>query len=195
MKFKSLIIVVLLVAFSYGGVYAYNTTQPAKQMLGYAKTEGFETVSEMEGASTLIIVGKKIAEETPVLIEGGDYGGYTIAEFKVSKVLKNTTGDTIKEGNTVSILENAVDYTNLLGKKVKISDNGYQLMKKESKYILFLDESGSDPGVYIPKGVTYGKVPLDTAKEDIELSKMGNKVDGNAKSVILQAKEKYKNEK
>lgn len=191
MKIKGLLIAVMLVGGSYAGVYAYNFNKPAKEVFGEGKTEGYETVKEMESASTLIVVGKRISNSKTVLYEDGDLGGYTLGDFEVSKIIKNTTGDDLKTGEVLPIFENAVEHTTILGERVKTNVNGYNLMKEGKRYILFLQESGSDPGVYIPLSGTFGKVPLESPKGDVEIDNPGQ----INKNVILEAQEKYKAEK
>ncbi|MBX9976368.1 hypothetical protein [Cytobacillus firmus] len=55
----------------------------------------------MENKATLIVIGEKLPKEEPKILtdglEGEDgyegvIGGFTISDFQVKKVLKNTTG-------------------------------------------------------------------------------------------------------
>lgn len=193
-NWKGLGVTVLAIAGIYGGIYAYNGSQPAIEVAAHGKTEGYENVEDLESASTLIVVGKKESNKKVELFEDGEggAGGYTIANFKVQKVIKNTTGDDIQPGDVIDVFENYAEDTNAFGKQIVTNVNGYKLMNNGNRYIIFADESGSDPGEYIPLGVTFGKVPLDSSVGQAEL---GGEGDPKAKEVILAAKEKYQNEK
>lgn len=78
----------------------------------------------------------------------------TLSKFILSDVFKNNTGHTLSSGETIIVQENAA-----AGSSRVYSTLGYQLMNETEEYLLFLRESLTDPGVYIIRGVVYGKVP------------------------------------
>ncbi|PGM58770.1 hypothetical protein [Bacillus sp. AFS053548] len=208
MKYKKIIATAVIISlFSVSGVYAYEKYQcnhkpVVKQTLyGNGKHATFDSVSEMESKSTLIVVGKKLHNEKPTIltdgIKGKDgyegiMGGYTISDFQVKKILKNSSGVEINKNDIIPVLENAATDTIGDGKKeITYSVDGYTMMKKGKHYILFMDESSSDPGTFIPMGVVYGKAPLEAAPEDLEI---GREEDKQVKKVISDAIGKYKKE-
>jgi hypothetical protein len=202
MKYKKILITTALVSLvSFGCIYAYNDNKPVieQSYYGHGKHEGFESIEAMENKATLIVVGKKLTKEEPTVLEDGVkgedgyegiMGGYTISEFQIKKVIKNTSGKEINKNDIIPILENAA--TDTIGdnkKKVSYSLDGYELMKKGKHYVLFTDESSSDPGTFIPVGAVYGKAPLENTDE---LEFTGD--DESVKKVIKEAKLKYKKE-
>lgn len=64
-------------------------------------------------------------------------------------------------------------------------------MKKGKHYVLFTDESSSDPGTFVPVGAVYGKASLENTKGD-ELEFSGDSE--SVKKLIKEAKSKYKKE-
>ncbi|WP_243291722.1 hypothetical protein [Bacillus sp. FJAT-47783] len=205
MKYKGILIsTALALVITVGGIYVYNDSNKKtleQTYYGHGKHEEFESIEEMENKSTLIIVGKKLTKEKPTIfldgVKGEDgyegvAGGYTISEFQVKKVIKNTSGKEIKKNDIIPILENAA--TDTIGdgkKKVSYSLNGYELMKKGKHYVLFTDESSSDPGTFVPVGAVYGKASLENTKGD-ELEFSGDSE--SVKKLIKEAKSKYKKE-
>ncbi|MEK3822481.1 hypothetical protein MKY20_25730 [Cytobacillus sp. FSL W8-0315] len=203
MKLKSLIIGASLISIvTIGSVFAINSNKPIVEVeyYGHGKREVFENLETMEDKATLIVVGEKLSKEEPTIltdgVEGEDgyegvIGGFTISDFMVKKVLKNTTGDDITKASIIPILENAA--TDTIGdgkKKIIYSNDGYELMKKGKHYILFMDESSSDPGTYIPLSGIYGKAPLEGQDEELEF----NGDDKFVKKETKDAVKKYKQE-
>jgi hypothetical protein len=139
------------------------------------------------------VIGKKLSKEEPTILDegvGGVMAGYTISDFEVKKVLENSSGKELKTKNVIPVLENAVTDINLLGKTISYTQEGYELMKKGKHYVLFMDESDSDPGTFIPIGAIYGKVPLEAKEGTLEF----NWDDENIKKVTQTAIKKYKKE-
>lgn len=75
-------------------------------------------------------------------------------------------------------------------KRIIYSNDGYELMKKGKHYILFMDDSSSDPGTYIPLSGIYGKAPLEGQNEELEFK--GD--DKFVKKLTKDAIKKYKQE-
>ncbi|MBQ6446227.1 MAG: hypothetical protein IJJ10_02030 [Bacillus sp. (in: Bacteria)] len=155
------------------------------------KTDFYSSLEELENASDIIIKGEKKSEtETNVIrseIDGEVAGGYTLSNFEITKVYKNSLNDKeIKEQNTVKISEVSF-YDEETHSAYTI--NGYQNMKKNNEYLLFL--SKEEDGNFITKAVTFGKIPLNT--NDLEISSDENgELDQNVYLKIFNAaKEKY----
>ena len=155
------------------------------------KTDFYSSLEELENASDIIIKGEKKSEtETNVIrseIDGEVAGGYTLSNFEITKVYKNSLNDKeIKEQNTVKISEVSF-YDEETRSAYTI--NGYQNMKKNNEYLLFL--SKEEDGNFITKAVTFGKIPLNT--NDLEISSDENgELDQNVYLKIFNAaKEKY----
>ncbi|TXC79014.1 hypothetical protein FS935_22225 [Metabacillus litoralis] len=180
----------------YGGTFTYNSMQPVKIIEGHGKHEVFSNVEEMEKGSKLIVIGQRLSKEDTTILDdgfGGVMGGYTISDFKVKKVVKNTTDHEFEKKDVIQVLENAAIETNLLGKKVSYFQEGYELMKKGKHYVLFLDESNSDPGTFIPVGAIYGKAPLEASGGTLEF-KGDDEHDDHIKEILKKSTENYKKE-
>ena len=110
---------------------------------------------------------------------------YSIADFKISKVLNNKSDLDLKENDVIKVMELSATQKDSLGVTHLYQYEDYKSMDVNKEYILYLDESKSDPGVYIIGAVNYGKIPLETEE----------KVEHNKEKILeihQKAKEKYK---
>ncbi|MEK4004278.1 hypothetical protein [Paenibacillus sp. FSL H3-0333] len=124
----------------------------------------YGTFSEMDAQTDIVVKGTKAGAQEVVLkkedVDGLVIDNRTLSKFVLSDVFRNNTGHTLSSGETITVQENAAADSSRV-----YSTFGYQLMNENEEYLLFLRESLTDPGVYIIRGVVYGKVP--TAGEDI----------------------------
>lgn len=131
------------------------------------KTDGFNSLEELENGSPIIIKGIKVEENGVEIfkskIDGEIAGGYTKSNFKVTKVFKNSVDNqNIKVNGDIMILEsNFYDAET----KTTYSVNGYENMINGKEYLLFL--TNETDGLFATRGVTFGKVPLGTDKLEI----------------------------
>lgn len=131
------------------------------------KTDSFDSLKELEDGSPIIVKGIKVEEKGTDIyrskIDGEIAGGYTKSDFKVTEVYKNTDNNSkIKINNTITISESAFydDET-----KTTYSINGYENMIKGEEYLLFL--TNETEGLFSPRGVIFGKVPLNTDELEV----------------------------
>lgn len=199
MKIKrGVIIGTLSLIALYGCTYTYHFLQPAKMIEWHGKHLNFSTIEEMEKESTLIVIGKKLSKEDPTFLDdgvGGAMAGYTISDFEVKKVLKNTSELEFEKKDVIPVLENAATKTDLLGRKISYFQEGYELMKKGKHYVLFTDESNSDPGTFIPVGAIYGKVPFEASKGTLEFKGDNEQIKEITEMSIKKYKKEFASEK
>lgn len=203
MKLKGTIAgAVLITLVALGSFFTTDSEKPfiEEEYFGKGKRDVLVSLEEMENKAALVVVGKKLSKEVPTIltdgVEGEDgyegiIGGYTISDFQVKKVVKNTTGKDISKTSVIPVLENAA--TDTIGdgkKKIIYTNDGYELMKTGKHYILFMDESGSDPGTFIPLSAIFGKAPLEGTPGDLEFK--GD--DKFVKKLTDEAIKKYKKE-
>lgn len=190
MKTKNIILsaIILFIPISYGGVYAYNSNSSVEEVSISGKYIGFDSFQQMEEESDLIVIGKKITtKENIVELDSTNAytDAYSLADFKIKKVIKNKTDKDLTKKDNITVMEYAAHDTDAYGKERFFHLEDYNPMKDNKHYVLYLRESRTDLGVYLIRGAVFGKVPLDTT-EEIE-----NK---EVKNIVQQAKEKYKNE-
>lgn len=121
-----------------------------------AKTDVMPDLASIENKAEMIVIGKKVVHEDPTVIynqEDRINVAYTLSNFLVQKVI---SGDEVQGGMEITILENEA-----YNKREDITYHiaGYELMKEDNEYLLFLRKSTTDP-YYIIIGNNYGKVPL-----------------------------------
>ncbi|MBB6631086.1 hypothetical protein [Clostridium algidicarnis] len=131
-----------------------------------AKVDEFPDLNSVEDNTDIIVVGKKINQEEPTIIynqEGRIDISYTLSNFLIEKVI---SGNSFTSGTEIIILENAA-----YNKKENLTYNiaGYELMKTNNDYLLFLKKSETDP-YYLITGVNYGKVPLQNEGNGLKKS-------------------------
>ncbi|MDT0002328.1 hypothetical protein QJV14_05030 [Listeria cossartiae subsp. cayugensis] len=158
------IIVVLLL--SVGGYMTYQKMKPKPftEVVAEAKTDGFDNEEELSKASNVIVIGslsKRGESQVDRDAEGGILAVYRMSDFKIAKVIKNDTKESLAEDNIIPIYENE-------GHDEKTNTTyhvaGYEKMENKETYMLFLTYD-SDYKYYIPVGVNFGKMNVDSEKE------------------------------
>ncbi|NBJ70892.1 MULTISPECIES: hypothetical protein [Clostridia] len=163
-----------------------NTAENKFEILN-AKADGFDNLEELENGSLIIVSGIKEKDiKTEIFrseINGNVNAGYTLSDFKIESVHKNDVKDSkIKVDSNITILESA--FKDKETNKI-YSVNGYKNMNNKGKYLLFLQPEND--GSYATRGVTYGKVPLETT--DLEL--YSDSESNNLDKIFNKAKQKY----
>ncbi|WP_122646989.1 hypothetical protein [Enterococcus mediterraneensis] len=165
-----------------------NSSRFGKDIYQVGKTEGFNDLKEVENAADEIVIAEKTYENASTVLYT-KYGGeeriaiaYTLSDFKVDKVIH---GDHLKTGETFTILENEA-----YNKKQKVTYHiaGYNMMRQGTKYLLFLEQSETDP-YYLVVGVNFGKVDLERSETDPPKG-LQESTKGSAQ-VILEAHEQH----
>lgn len=158
------LVVVSTIIFSNTKAEGVNGT--VKYVNSPAKIIGYNNFNEMDNSAKLILKGAKKQVIKTILNKdsNGDIISYgTQSAIEVNKIYKSNNVK-IKDGSTIIVQENgAVDRTETSTNIYGIE--GYQLMNENEEYLLFLDESLTDPNVYFVEGVYYGKVPLQETKK------------------------------
>ncbi|MBC2260301.1 hypothetical protein HCB45_01715 [Listeria sp. FSL L7-0091] len=158
------IIIVLLV--SVGGYMTYQKMKPKPftEVVAEAKTDGFDNEEELSKASNVIVIGslsKRGEFQVDRDTEGGILAVYRMSDFKVAQVIKNDTKESLAKDNIIPIYENE-------GHDEKTNTTyhvaGYEKMENKETYMLFLTYD-SDYKYYVPVGVNFGKMNVDSEKE------------------------------
>ncbi|MBC2268019.1 hypothetical protein HCB38_09330 [Listeria sp. FSL L7-0083] len=158
------IIIVLLV--SVGGYMTYQKMKPKPftEVVAEAKTDGFDNEEELSKASNVIVIGslsKRGESQVDRDTEGGILAVYRMSDFKVAQVIKNDTKESLAKDNIIPIYENE-------GHDEKTNTTyhvaGYEKMENKETYMLFLTYD-SDYKYYVPVGVNFGKMNVDSEKE------------------------------
>ncbi|UHP10768.1 hypothetical protein LAX80_003025 [Listeria marthii] len=158
------IIVVLLL--SVGGYMTYQKMKPKPftEVVVEAKTDGFDNEEERSKASNVIVIGslsKRGESQVDRDAEGGILAVYRMSDFKIAKVIKNDTKESLAEDTIIPIYENE-------GHDEKTNTTyhvaGYEKMENKETYMLFLTYN-SDYKYYVPVGVNFGKMNVDSEKE------------------------------
>lgn len=170
--------------------FAYYATAKKEIMMIEAKTIGFDSFEELDAASPIIVIGKKIEEVDTEMyrskLNGKVFAGHTKSEFLIQKILKNEYNPKIVESKTIQILESSV--FNPEDNKI-YSINGYENMKNGDKYLLFLDNE--ENGLFVTRGITFGKVPLSKTALERYRDKNRSSIENTHEEIFKQAREKY----
>lgn len=163
---KSLVMIIGVVCISIVGWFSFGNKKEitngmeerlfGRNLIVDAKTDVMPDLASIENKAEMIVIGKKVVQEDPTVIynqEDRINVAYTLSNFLVQKVI---SGDEVQGGMEITILENEA-----YNKREDITYHiaGYELMKEDNEYLLFLRKSTTDP-YYIIIGNNYGKVPL-----------------------------------
>ena len=127
-----------------------------------AKGMSFDTLTEMEDYSAIIVKGVRLEEQQTVIerTDGVVTTVFTLSQFEITEIHKDTTNE-LEIGDVITILENeAYDETENLVYHV----GGYNMMVPEAEYLMFLNQryySKMSLTYYIASGVHYGTVSLE----------------------------------
>ncbi|MDT0049078.1 hypothetical protein QJV38_02055 [Listeria cossartiae subsp. cayugensis] len=168
MNRKKMTIIGIVVVFllSVGGYMIYQKMKPKPftEVVAEAKTDGFDNEEELSKASNVIVIGslsKRGESQVDRDAEGGILAVYRMSDFKIEKVIKNDTKESLAEDNIIPIYENE-------GHDEKTNTTyhvaGYEKMENKETYMLFLTYD-SDYKYYVPVGVNFGKMNVDSEKE------------------------------
>ena len=125
--------------------------------------DAYRNLNDVEKETEVIVLGKKIKQNPSTIQKNNGYvnGVYTISNFKIEKVFKGN----FKAGDIIVVFESA-GIDEKTGKIYHIE--GYELMEKDEKYLLFLRHSETDPW-YMISGLKFGKISLSGKKGDLRL--------------------------
>lgn len=142
-----------------------NFPSEQKRIEVEAKTDGFVDLNDLTEKSPIIVKGVRGEDiRTEVYtskVNGSVIGGYTVADFEITEVIKNEV-DNVKIN-----LENPIPVAelNFESEGTIYSVNGYEKMNQNNEYLLFLTDEHD--GVFATRGVTFGKVPLSSDELEI----------------------------
>ncbi|KIY23446.1 MULTISPECIES: hypothetical protein [Mesobacillus] len=191
---KILIVGISVLTLTFGGLFVaknFNGSEP-KVISDHAKVVSFETLSEMENESPIIVRGKKLGKlgqkKVKSKVNDNIISGWTEAEFLVKEVIKTDGNEKVKPNAKISVGELVYEHEGIIH-----TTNGYKEMKNGEDYLLFLIERD---GVLSIRGVTFGKVPLNT--DDVEMYADEDEPEEEVKAeranfakLFNEAKEKY----
>ena len=126
------------------------------------KTDGYDSLSELEQDADVILRGIRLDQE-----KARWYGtsGYTLSGVEITGIYKDTTEE-LSEGRIITVLENEV-YDETSNTVYHIG--GYNMMVAGKEYLLFLKKDIMTDGTeyYVSCGVNYGTVSVtDDGREN-----------------------------
>ncbi|PET68744.1 hypothetical protein CN514_09660 [Bacillus sp. AFS001701] len=196
---KIIILATSVLTLSFGGLYIADTFKATsakslaksstKIISDHGKTDSFESLSELENASPIIVRGKKIGKlQTQVrksTVDPSLVSGWTESEFLIKEVIKNdSSNERVKVNKKITVGEMAFEYEGAIH-----TVNGYQEMKNGEDYLLFLVDQ---EGIFATRGVSYGKIPLNNT--NLEIYSDGVTEDSHQPElapIFKEAREKY----
>jgi hypothetical protein len=191
---KILIVGISVLTLTFGGLFVAKNFNGSEEKVisSHAKTPGFETLSELENESPIIVRGKKIGKlgqkKVKSKVNDNIISGWTEAEFLVKEVIKTDGNEKIKPNAEITVGELVYEHEGVIH-----TTNGYKEMNNGEDYLLFLIERD---GVLSIRGVNFGKVPLNT--DDVEMYANEDEPEEEVKAeranfakLFKEAKEKY----
>lgn len=157
------------------GSVATDMTGAAKHSLVSAKTDSYGTVEELESAADLVVRATRLPQAENIITrsENRVVSSYTLSEVKIVKLYKDT-GSTLKEGDSITVLENQAEDKDTT---TVYHIAGYNMMVEGCDYLLFLQEASlNGEKYYVSLGVNYGTVSLGHDGRDMAYSETGEEI-------------------
>lgn len=157
------------------GTYIYYDQKISYSVID-ADYINFSSLQELITDSDLIITDHPLSSQnyltkTP---EGYTDEAYTITDFQIDNIKKKSLIIDVVDGQTIKVIEPTYLYDKVIKPgKIKFSIDGYQQMKQDSKYILFLKINRTGDKFLI-NGIIQGKYNID-GKDNLEDSYFKNK--------------------
>ena len=154
----------LLTLIISGGIYYYNVYNSIKVIDIHANYVTYDTEEALNNNADIILYGSpvnKFEDREHVNRENKDgyiEDFYTITEFNVEKVLKNSTTLQINEKDLFNIIEPIGLVQQIGGKKV-LQMNSYESMEENTKYIVYLKSNKN--GGYSVINMANGRFNMD----------------------------------
>lgn len=145
MKKALIFFVVCALALVTGYIVQKNLTP--KMAISSAMSLNYANLEHLERKSKLILTGRVIKRETQPSMGGENNqvvrDAITKSTVEISHIFQNDSNDTFAVGDKISVFEPAgIVQTGLI--KTYFSTDGYQLMKDDAIYLLFLSEGVED---------------------------------------------------
>lgn len=173
---------ILLVVLGIVLLLAYVFTHVRYVSIPSKLVKGYNTLQELEKDSEVILIGKKKNEKYISDV-------HNLSKLEIENVLKNDKGYPLYLNESIEVLEHGSFDKK---KHIIFGVNGYELMKNDERYLLFLRKSKTDEDTYVLIGTYQGKIPLDTNLEkDIQFRGDKNEEE-NLRKLFQEAKETYK---
>ena len=189
-------ILILLSLLSIIFVGCSSNYEDEKQHIGLsAKAIYFQNLEEMEKYSDIIVLATLDETEKPIIkySEGNLVNAYTFSEIIIDEVYK---GKEVEKGDKITILENEAYDPNT---KTVYHIAGYNMMKAENHYLLFLHKANDGNTIYyVSSGVNCGTISLDDdGRDEIRYDERGKAVVdySNYIGIWKEAKNKYINQR
>ncbi len=185
---RKLAAVLVIAGLSFGTAY-FVADQRVEQATVYANHVMYENLEEMMNDEKIIAVvtGHPVGKRNNILVGDRLPTGYTLTDFQIDQVIKNSSGDELEQKQLVVREPYFINEKGIEPGKIKVSYEHYSEMKNGSKYLLFLAwHKGSN--TYAVHGLYQGKVNLDGT--DIEEEKYIRNT--NAQGIKEEALKKFK---
>lgn len=191
---KKRLLLIFVMIFAVGSISACgknnkdNDSAKGKDIMVGAKTDSYDSVDKLISSADLVVIGKKTGVENVILNvdNDGDFvNGYTLSNFKVSKIDKDSTGK-LTEGSVITVLENEVHDENT-GNTYHIA--GYTAMNMNDDYVLYLEYNKFSDGqeYYTPLAAVYG---ISSLGKEYEMIDYGEGVNEEVNALRKKIREK-----
>lgn len=102
MRYKRIILsILLIVPILFGSIYVFNSFSPAKEEIIHGKTIPYKDFADMEKETHIVIIGEKLKTSENIITRDEELDkitdAYSIAEFKIIKVLNNKLDTAFKK--------------------------------------------------------------------------------------------------
>ena len=161
-------------------VYLFRQSEPETEeihALAEGKTDWYESEEDLFKAADVVIKALRTDREQETEEYFGDsvnyYYGYTISNVKILSIIKDNSGNGLKENDWIPVIENQfTHYDNKIGKNVTYHLNQYNKMIEGNTYYLYMTYSENDQW-YVPLTGLEGKINVDEDEDLLfPLSKM-----------------------
>lgn len=169
MSFKKILFVALGLLLVSSAAYMYADSRTTISEIE-AMSVSHKSLNELEKRSELIVSGEPVSSVNHVLTddEGFVEEGFTITSFKIDSIYANTSEKTLEAGEIIKVAEPVYTVDNgVKPGKTQFVIEGYELMKKEGRYVLVLRPDLTYPDLNVIVGVNEGKYSLDVFEKSV----------------------------
>ncbi len=190
---KKITLSICLLVMIFGGLYYFTIYSTVHEIKIHADYVTYNTEDQLSNDADIILYGTpkdkfEDREHVNKFQNGTLLDFYTLTDFNVQEVIKNSTTLTINKSDSFKVIEPAGMIQEIDGKKILEMD-AYKPMNQDNNYVIFLKNNGI--GGYSIINMSNGAFNMDETKSSISSEGIDNEKHSEIKKSVKKKYSKF----